>query len=153
MIFLHERRKSGDFISRNDSQPTKLKRRCEILQEVSSREFYDWKLYGLNALIIWSFHLFKKIRKNQKSILWVDETITMNQWFIWPSLSSSVLTNVTPELTTPQEIGVGTYVYVWHGSITVPVCLLADEGAIRLLLLSSCSLLSCSTVRPENTYS
>ena len=40
-----------------------------------------------------------------------------------------------------------------HGTKTTPVFLLADGEASRFLLPSSVSLLSGSTVQPENTYS
>ena len=52
-----------------------------------------------------------------------------------------------------SEIAIGTYFYVSHGTKTTPVHFPAAGDASWLLLPSLVSLLSGSTVQPENTYS
>ena len=59
----------------------------------------------------------------------------------------------TSEISTPPEIAVGTHFHARHGTKTIPVFLPADGEASWSLLPSSVSLLSGSTVQPENTYS
>ena len=60
----------------------------------------------------------------------------------------------TSEICTPLEMVVGTHFHVQHGTKALPVILLADgEEASWFLLPSLVSLVSGSTVQPENTYS
>ena len=70
------------------------------------------------------------------------ELICCNQW---PSQTS--------EIFTPPKIAVGTHFHAQHGTKTIPVFLPADGDASWLLLPSLVSLLSDSTLQPENTYS
>ena len=56
----------------------------------------------------------------------------------------------TPEISTPWEVAGGMHE---HGTKTTPVFLPTDGEGSWLLLRSSVSLLSSSTVQPENTYS
>ena len=51
----------------------------------------------------------------------------------------------------PPEIAVGSHFHTWHGTKTILVFLRADGEAFWLLLPSSVSLLSGSTMEPENT--
>ena len=59
----------------------------------------------------------------------------------------------TSKISIPLEIAVGAHFHGSHGTITAPVFLPADGEASWSLLLSLASLLSGSTVHPENTYS
>ena len=63
-------------------------------------------------------------------------------------------TRITSEISTPPEIAVGMRFHICeHGTKTTPVFLPADGEASWSLVPSSVSLLSGSTVQPENTYS
>ena len=59
----------------------------------------------------------------------------------------------TSEISTPPKIAVGTHFHAQHGTKTIPVFLSADGEASWLLLPRLVSLLSASTVEPENTHS
>ena len=58
----------------------------------------------------------------------------------------------TSEIFTQQEIVVRTHFHVQHGTKTILVFSPIDGEAYWLLLPSSVSLVSGSTVQPENTY-
>ena len=70
------------------------------------------------------------------------EHICHNKWHPWAS-----------KISTPPEIAAGSHFHVQHGTKTTLVFLSADREVSWLLLSSSVSLLSDSTVQPENTYS
>ena len=57
------------------------------------------------------------------------------------------------KISTPQEIAVKTHFHAQHGNKTTPSFLPADGEANWVLLPGLVSLLSGSTVQPENTYS
>ena len=59
----------------------------------------------------------------------------------------------TSETSTLPETAVGTHFNAQHGYKTTPVFLPAEGEASRLLLPSLVSLLSGSTIHPENNYS
>ena len=59
----------------------------------------------------------------------------------------------TSEISTPSEIAVGTHFDAQYGTKTTLVFLSDDGETSWSLLPSLVSLLSCSTVQPENTYS
>ena len=59
----------------------------------------------------------------------------------------------TSEISTPPEIAVGKHFHVQQGTKTTLVFLPADGEASWSLLPNLVSLLSGSTVQPENTYS
>ena len=59
----------------------------------------------------------------------------------------------TLEVSTSLEITVGTHFHMWHGTKTTPVFLPVDGEASCLLLPKLISVLSSSTVQPENLYS
>ena len=58
----------------------------------------------------------------------------------------------TLEVSTSLEITVGTHFHMWHGTKTTPVFLPVDGEASCLLLPKLISVLSSSTVQPENIF-
>ena len=74
---------------------------------------------------------------------------------LWPSLKIPVITNDIQghwKYSHHRKV-VGTHFHACHGTKTIPLFLPADGEASWLLLPSLVSLLSGSTVQPENTYS
>ena len=107
--------------------------------------------------IWWYGHFIEpKIGKNQKGRLWVHETLILEVFFVSLTQNSSIVTNDTnwtSETSTLLGIAVETHFHARHGNKTTTVHLHAYGEGSWLLLLKLVSLLSSSTVQPENTYS
>ena len=70
----------------------------------------------------------------------------------WELLSHNKWHPGTSEMSAPPESVVGTHFISWHGTKTIPVFLPANGEACWLLFPSSVSLLSGSTMQPENRF-
>ena len=156
MFVSHRARMLGKFYSRKDWNSTKFEWRHQIFVKLSFMEFFDSELSGLNpfdnlAIIHWVKNRLKTERQAVRS--W-----DTNAWSNlcdphWELICHSKWHSGTSEISTPPEIAVETHLLVQHGTKTIPGFLPADRGASWLLLPSLISLLSGSTVQPENTCS
>ena len=134
----------GEVDLRKDSRSIKFKWRPQIFVKLSFRDLSNSKLSGLHpsdktTIIHWVKNRIKK-RKIGCDSHW--ELICHNKWNLG-----------TSEISTPLRIALGTHFHVWYGTKTIPVFLHANREASWLLLPSLVSLLSGSTMQPENTYS
>ena len=137
---------SGEFDSRKDSHPTKFAQRTWILVKLSFREFCDSKTSGLYAFNYTAISLNQKKGKFWKGRLWLNEDIE----------DSSIMSNdsqVPWEYQHHQKIAGESHFHVWDVTKNTLVFLFADGEAFWSLLPKLVSLLSGSTVQPENTYS
>ena len=146
----------GEFDSRKDSHSTKLEKRPQVFIKLSFRELFGSELSGLHpfdnmAIVHWVKNRLKSERQAVSS--W-----EINPWsnfcdHHWELICCNKWHQGTLEISTPLEIAVRTHFHVRHGIKTILLFLTTDGEASWSLLTSSVSLLSCSTVKPENTYS
>ena len=155
---------SREFDSRKNSHPTKFGRRTRILVKLSFRDF-QLSAFQISIVIqiylvyvLWIIWQFQWIEKRSKSERQAKNSWDTNPWnnfrdHHWKFICNNKLYLETLKSSTPLEIAIGTYFHIRHGTKTTPVFLFADREVFWLLLPSSVSLLSGSTVQPEDTYS
>ena len=147
---------SGEFDSRKDSHSAKLERRPQIFVKLSLRELCGSKLSGLHpfynmAIIHWAKNRLKTGRLSVSS--WDTNSWSNFCDSHWELICCNKWHSGISEISTPPEIAVRTHFHAWHGTKTILIFIPADGETSWLILPSLVSLLSGSTVQPENTYS
>ena len=141
---------SGEFDSRKDLHSTKFERRHQIFTKLSFRELCDSKLSGLHpfddmAINHWIKNWSKKGREAYETLIHMENNFCDPHWEL---ICHNKQHPKTLKISTPLEIAVRTFTFTY-----TPVFWPAYGEASWSLHPSLVSLLSCSTVQPENTYS
>ena len=126
----------------------------DLKYKLSFRELCDAKLSGLHSFDMVIINWVKYWSKTERYAVTSSGT---NPWSnfcdpYWKLICHDKWHPGTSEKYTPPEIAVGTHFHAWHGNKNTLVFLPADGEASWLLHPSSVSLLSGSTVPPENIY-